>query len=374
MKKIAVLFGGCSSEYEVSLESAYAVISHMDREKYEPVLIGITREGNWYLYEGEWEHILEDTWHRQKECKTAVVLPDKELHGIMVYGKENPEDKPEYISLDGAFPILHGKNGEDGTVQGVLELADIPLIGCNTMSSAVCMDKETAHRLAGACGVKVPKSLLITEENWKEFQSWNVQQPKNQNTESSRNVEPWKTIENEINALGYPLFVKPLRAGSSFGITKVQSAEQLPTALEHAFSYDKDVIIEEAIEGFEVGCAVLGTEKLTIGEVDEIELSDGFFDYTEKYTLKTTKIYVPARISAGKAEEIKKTAAVIYRGLGCSCFARVDMFLTPDGEIYFNEVNTIPGFTSHSRYPNMMKAAGISFEELLNRLIGQVVK
>lgn len=374
MKKIAVLFGGCSSEYEVSLESAYAVISHMDREKYEPVLIGITREGNWYLYEGEWEHILEDTWHRQKECKTAVVLPDKELHGIMVYGKENPEDKPEYISLDGALPILHGKNGEDGTVQGVLELADIPLIGCNTMSSAVCMDKETAHRLAGACGVKVPKSLLITEENWKEFQSRNVQQPKNQNTEPSRNVESWETIENEINALGYPLFVKPLRAGSSFGITKVQSAEQLPTALEHAFSYDKDVIIEEAIEGFEVGCAVLGTEKLTIGEVDEIELSDGFFDYTEKYTLKTTKIYVPARISAGKAEEIKKTAAVIYRGLGCSCFARVDMFLTPDGEIYFNEVNTIPGFTSHSRYPSMMKAAGISFEELLNRLIGQVVK
>lgn len=370
MKKIAVLFGGCSSEYEVSLESAYAVISHMDREKYEPVLIGITREGKWYLYQGEWEHIPEDTWHRQKECKPAVVLPDKELHGIMVYGK----DKSEYISLDGALPILHGKNGEDGTVQGVLELADIPLIGCNTMSSAVCMDKETAHRLAGTCGVKVPKSLLITEENWKEFQSRNVQQPKNQNTEPGRNVEPWKTIENEINALGYPLFVKPLRAGSSFGITKVQSAEQLPIALEHAFSYDKDVIIEEAIEGFEVGCAVLGTEKLTIGEVDEIELSDGFFDYTEKYTLKTTKIYVPARISAGKAEEIKKTAEVIYRGLGCSCFARVDMFLTPDGEIYFNEVNTIPGFTSHSRYPNMMKAAGISFEELLNRLIGQVVK
>lgn len=359
MKKIAVLFGGCSSEYEVSLESAYAVISHMDREKYEPVLIGITREGKWYLYQGEWEHIPEDTWHMQKECKPAVILPDKELHGIMVYGKDNPKDKPEYISLDGALPILHGKNGEDGTVQGVLELADIPLIGCNTMSSAICMDKETAHRLAEACGVKVPKSLLITEENWKESQSRKQQEI---------------TQENEIKALGYPLFVKPLRAGSSFGITRVQSAEQLPAALEHAFSYDKDVIIEEAIEGFEVGCAVLGTDKLTIGEVDEIELSDGFFDYTEKYTLKTTKIYVPARISAQKAEEIKKTAEVIYRGLGCSCFARVDMFLTPEGEIYFNEVNTIPGFTSHSRYPSMMKAAGISFEELLNRLIEQVVR
>lgn len=378
MKKIAVLFGGCSSEYEVSLESAYAVISHMDREKYEAVLIGITREGKWYLYRGAWECIPEDTWHRQKECKPAVVLPDKEFHGIMVYGKDNSkdnsEDKPEYISLDGALPILHGKNGEDGTVQGVLELADIPLIGCNTMSSAICMDKETAHRLAGACGVKVPESFLITEENWKEYRKENSRQQTTQNEERSRSIEQWTMLENKIKALGYPLFVKPLRAGSSFGITRVQSAEQLPTALEHAFSYDKDVIIEEAIEGFEVGCAVLGTEQLTIGEVDEIQLSDGFFDYTEKYTLKTTKIYVPARISDRKAEEIKKTAEVIYRGLGCSCFARVDMFLTPEGEIYFNEVNTIPGFTSHSRYPSMMKAAGISFEELLDRLIGQVVK
>lgn len=379
MKKIAVLFGGCSSEYEVSLESAYAVISHMDREKYEPVLIGITREGKWYLYQGAWECIPEDTWHRQKECKPAVVLPDKELHGIMVYGRDDSEDnsgdksadKPGYISLDGALPILHGKNGEDGTVQGVLELADIPLIGCNTMSSAVCMDKETAHRLAGACGVKVPKSLLVREEYWKESQSRNWGQQKPRDTEPGGQ---WTILENKIRALGYPLFVKPLRAGSSFGITRVQSEEQLWEAMEHAFSYDRDVIIEEAIEGFEVGCAVLGTEKLTIGEVDEIQLSDGFFDYTEKYTLKTTKIYVPARISAQKAEEIKKTAEVIYRGLGCSCFARVDMFLTPEGEIYFNEVNTIPGFTSHSRYPSMMKAAGISFEELLDRLIGQVVK
>lgn len=169
--------------------------------------------------------------------------------------------------------------------------------------------------------------------------------------------------------LNYPLFVKPLRAGSSFGITKVAGPEDLEGAVRHAFEYDSYVILEETIPGFEVGCAVLGTEELLVGEVDEIELSQGFFDYTEKYTLKTSSIHVPARISPEKAKEIKETAKTIYRGLGCSHFARVDMFLTPEGEIYFNEVNTIPGFTAHSRYPNMMKAAGISFEELLSRLL-----
>lgn len=342
-KKIAILFGGCSSEYEVSLQSAYAVITHMDTEKYEPVLIGITRTGGWYLYQGETANIPGDNWYSEQECIPVVVSPDKDLHGILVLKEQGIEK----ISLDKALPILHGKNGEDGTVQGVLELAEIPVVGCNTMSSAICMDKETAHRLAKACGVKVPCSRTI----------------------SKAELGYPDKIEKWAKELGYPLFVKPLRAGSSFGITKVTRPKDLQTAVEHAFAYDSYVVMEEMIQGFEVGCAVLGTEELTIGAVDEIELSEGFFDYTEKYTLKSSKIHVPARISQEKAKEIQDTAAVIYRGLGCSYFARVDMFLTPEGSIYFNEVNTIPGFTSHSRYPNMMKAVGISFEEILSRLL-----
>ena len=341
-KKIAILFGGCSSEYEVSLQSAYAVITHMDIRRYEPILIGITRDGKWYLYQGEPEHIASDNWYSEETCVSVVVSPDKELHGIILLKAQGSET----ISLDGALPILHGKNGEDGTVQGVLELAEIPLIGCNTMSSAICMDKETAHRLAGECGVKIPKSYTISE--------------------AEMNVMQLRIWGRE---LGYPLFVKPLRAGSSFGITRVEKVEDLQNAVEHAFEYDSYVILEEMIEGFEVGCAVLGKEELMTGVVDEIELSEGFFDYTEKYTLKSSKIHVPARISPEKAKEIQETAKVIYRALGCSHFARVDMFLTPKGEIYFNEVNTIPGFTSHSRYPNMMKEAGIPFEELLIRLL-----
>lgn len=171
--------------------------------------------------------------------------------------------------------------------------------------------------------------------------------------------------------LGFPLFVKPLRSGSSFGITKVQKESELIPAIEQAFLHDSTVMLEEMIAGFEVGCAVLGTENLLTGEIDEIQLSEGFFNYTEKYTLKTSQIHVPARISSDQARQIKETACRIYRLLGCSYFARVDMFLTPEGDIYFNEVNTIPGFTSHSRYPNMLKAAGLSFEEIIGRLLDE---
>lgn len=347
MKKIAVLFGGCSSEYEVSLQSAYSVITNIDKTKYIPVLIGINRKGNWFLFEGNEDTILNDTWHQQKECYKATISMDKSLHGIIVW-KNGKEGKAEEIAISAALPMLHGKNGEDGTVQGALELAGIPVIGCNTVSSAVCMDKDMAHRLAKEAGVSVPKSILFSKDNQ-------------------------KNAEKLIEEIGYPVFVKPLRAGSSFGITKVDKKEDLKEAMELAFSHDELVVAEEMIEGFEVGCAVLGREELTVGEVDEIQLSQGFFDYTEKYTLKSSKIYVPARISKEKAEEIKNTGKIIYKALGCSFFARVDMFLTPKGEIYFNEVNTIPGFTEHSRYPGMMKAAGISLKEVVNRLIEMVV-
>lgn len=347
-KRIAVLFGGASSEYEVSLQSAYAVLTHMDGEKYQVLPIGIAKNGTWYLYRGELADIPEDNWQGESRCIPVVVSPDKRLQGLLLLKETGVEE----ISLDGALPILHGKNGEDGTVQGVFELADIPVIGCNAMSSAICMDKETAHRLAKECGVKTPASFIINETDKK-----NIAQ-----------------MEMYGEMLGYPLFVKPLRAGSSFGITKVDSKGQLQSAVEQAFAYDSCVILEEMIAGFEVGCAVLGVDELTVGAVDEIELSEGFFDYTEKYTLKSSKIHVPARITEEKEKEIKDAAVRIYRGLGCSYFARVDMFLAPDGEIYFNEVNTIPGFTAHSRYPNMMKEAGISFEEILTRLLEMGVK
>lgn len=250
------------------------------------------------------------------------------------------------ISLDAALPILHGKNGEDGTLQGTLELMGVPVIGCGLLSSALCMDKVLAHRIVAADGIKTAESFTLQKGY----------------------SEAW--LYDTALRLGYPLFVKPLRSGSSLGISRVCRSRNLLAAVKNAFLHDTTVVVEKAVEGFEVGCAVLGTEDLLVGAVDEIELSQGFFDYTEKYTLKTSGIHVPARISEKKAEEIRDTACRIYRLLGCSGFARVDMFLTPAGEVYFNEVNTIPGFTAHSRYPNMLKEVGFSFKEIIERLLG----
>ena len=343
--RAAVIFGGCSSEYSVSLQSAAAVIRGLDRTRYEVVAVGISREGEWFYYTGETARIADDTW-READCAPAGIAPNRRVHGLWVLRDSGVET----IYIDVVRPVLHGRNGEDGTVQGAVALSGIPLAGCGILASALCMDKDRAHRLVSLIGVRVPKSFVLN------------------------------TVTNEEQALdfarelGFPVFVKPVKAGSSYGISRVCSMDGLREALAQAAFYDDEVLIEEEIEGFEVGCAVLGTEELVTGEVDEIELAGGFFNFTEKYTLQTSAIHVPARINEQKAAEIKELAKRIYRALGCSGFARVDLFLTGDGELVFNEVNTIPGFTAHSRYPGMMKAAGIDFPQLLDRIIRQAVE
>ena len=344
-KRIAILFGGCSPEYGVSLQSAYSVITHLDREKYEPVLIGISNAGDWSQYVGEIEKIPIDTWCNEEDCIPVVVSPNRTVHGIVTI----KNGKIRETHIDAVFPVLHGKNGEDGTVQGMFELAGIPVVGCGVLSSALCMDKDRAHKLVQAAGISVPQSFVL---------------------QSGGDAE---TAIRQAERIGYPLFVKPVGAGSSYGITKVTGRNQLPEALKLAFSYDSTVIVEECISGFEVGCAVLEKDGFVVGEVDEIELENGFFDFTEKYTLKTSSIHVPARISAEKAGEIKETAKLIFKTLDCRGFARVDMFLDDTGRIVFNEVNTIPGFTTHSRFPNMMKAAGISLEQVISMTIDRTV-
>ena len=342
---VAVLFGGCSSEYSVSLESAHAVIEHIDQSKFNPVMIGISSKGSWFHYTGPIQNIVSDTWENPEDCTPAVVSPDRDAHELLVLRK----DGVTHIHLDAAFPVLHGKNGEDGTVQGVFALAGISLVGCGVLSSSLCMDKDRAHKLAHVAGVSVPNSFLLTRE-----------------------IGAADALAG-AKQIGYPLFVKPVKAGSSYGITKVTKRDELPAAIKSAFEYDDQVIVEEAISGFEVGCAVLGNDTLTVGELDEIELSSDFFSFAEKYTLKTSAIHVPARIPRAKTKEIKRTAKVIYRALGCQGFARVDLFLDGDGRIIFNEVNTIPGFTAHSRYPSMMKAVGMSFGQVITAVIALAV-
>ena len=345
-KTILVLFGGCSGEHEVSLVSAHAVLRNMDPLRYDAVAVGITREGRWLRYTGDLERLPANSWlSDEAACTPCTLLLDRGERTLM-----DLDGSGRRIRLDGAFPVLHGKNGEDGTVQGLLELAGIPIVGCGSLSSALCMDKDRSHRLAAAAGVRVPESALFTA------------------------AADRAAVHAAAGTIGYPVFVKPVRSGSSLGVTRVEREEALDRVLEEALLEDSEVLLEEAIEGFEVGCAVLGTEELVTGEVDEIELAGGFFNFTEKYTLQTSAIHVPARINEQKAAEIKELAKRIYRALGCSGFARVDLFLTGDGELVFNEVNTIPGFTAHSRYPGMMKAAGIDFPQLLDRIIRQAVE
>ncbi|NNJ30941.1 D-alanine--D-serine ligase VanG [Lacrimispora defluvii] len=340
--RIAVIFGGHSTEYEVSLQSAFSILNNLSVEKYDIIPIGITQQGDWYHYSGNFNKIPNNTWIKDSSNLIPVVVSQNRTTGGII---EFVQGESRVVKLDFVLPVLHGRYGEDGTVQGLFELAGIQVIGCNMLSSALCMDKDMAHRLVCAAGIAVPKSMVF-------------KQPVNSELLK-------KSLE-----LTYPLFVKPVRAGSSFGITKIYDETGLQSAVDAAFEHDDEVVIEENIPGFEVGCAVLGIDDLMIGKVDEIELTDGFFDYIEKYTLKTSKIYMPARIDSACEKRIQETAKTIYKTLGCSGFARVDMFLKPNGEIVFNEVNTIPGFTSHSRYPNMMKGIGMSFEEILDKLIG----
>lgn len=340
--KVAILFGGCSSEYDVSLMSATSVIKNINQDKYDLILIGISKDGNFYLYNGDVDKIETNEWLSNDTTQKVTISINRNKPGFLVL------DTNEIIKVDIVFPVLHGRNGEDGRLQGMLELAGIKYVGCDMISSAICMDKHLAHKIVEEHNILCPQSYLFDAKD--DIDSIKV------------------TIEN--SDVQFPLFVKPLKAGSSFGITKIKNINELSLAITDALKYDNKIVIEEGIDGFEVGCAVLGNDSLTVGEIDEIEIQTDLFDYFEKYNLKTSKIHLPARIEdENEKKRIKDTAKEIYQILGCSGFARVDMFYTPKKQIVFNEVNTIPGCTSHSRYPSMLKEIGMPFEEVIDNLI-----
>jgi D-alanine--(R)-lactate ligase len=333
--KIGIIFGGCSEEHPISVKSAQEIARNLDTEKYEPFYIGITQDGVWKLCDGpgpDWEN---------GSCRPVVLSPDRSVHGLLVL----EQGRYETIRLDVVFPVLHGKLGEDGAVQGLLELSGIPYIGCGIPSSALCMDKSLAYIVARSAGIATPNFWTVT---------------------ANENIEP--------DQFAYPVFVKPARSGSSFGVSKVSRKEELLTAVKSARQYDSKVLIEEAVVGSEVGCAILGNDlDLIAGEVDRIALSHGFFrihqeSEPESGSENSTPI-VPADIPAESRSLVQETAKAVYRALGCSGLSRVDMFLTEDGKVVLNEVNTLPGMTSYSRYPRMMAAAGLPLAELIDRMV-----
>jgi D-alanine--(R)-lactate ligase len=333
--KIGIIFGGSSEEHPVSVKSAQEVAKNLDAEKYEPFYIGITKGGAWKLCDGP------DLGWEDGSGRPAVLSPDSSARALLVLEQGHYET----IRLDLVFPVLHGKLGEDGAVQGLLDLAGIPYVGCDVQSSALCMDKSLAYIVASSAGIATPN-----------FQT----------------IMPNGAIDTD--GLTLPVFVKPARSGSSFGVSKVSRKEELPSAVETARQYDSKVLIEEAVVGREVGCAILGNgPDLIAGEVDRIALSHGFFRIHQESNPESgsenSAFIVPADIPAESRSLVQQTAKTLYRALGCRGLSRVDMFLKEDGAVVLNEVNTLPGLTSYSRYPRMMAAAGLPLADVIDRVI-----
>jgi D-alanine--(R)-lactate ligase len=333
--RMAVLFGGTSEEHAVSVKSAQQVAKSLDLDRYEPFYVGITTRGDWKLCDGpdpDWE---------SGSCSPAVVSPDRRTHGLLVQTRNHYREVP----VDLAFPVLHGKHGEDGAIQGLLHLSSLPYVGCDIQSSALCMDKSLTYLVARHAGIPTPRF---------------------------RTVAPGADVDAQ--GLTYPVFVKPARSGSSFGVSKVCGSEQLPSAIDIARRYDAKLLVEEAVIGSEVGCAVLGNgTDLSVGEPDCVALSHGFFRIHQEQRpeagSQNATFIVPADISPASRELVQRTARTLYQALGCKGLARVDLFLLEDGTVVLNEINTMPGLTSYSRFPRMMAAAGLSLADVIDRIV-----
>lgn len=343
-QKIAVLFGGASSEHEVSLVSAYTVLTNIPRDKYDVFCIGITKKGHWMYYPGEYEDIKTGKWEENPDCCTAVLSPDTIHKGFIVMNS----DGAILRKADAVFPVLHGANGEDGTVQGLCRLAGMPCVGCDMTSSAVCMDKTITHKILEYAGIKTAPFIELRRFMLK-------------NTDA--------VAEQVSGKLGYPVYVKPACAGSSVGVSRAETAAELKAALKIAFAHGDKVLVEKEIIGKEVECAVLGNGSDIIASVPgQITPAEKFYDYDAKYKLGTSVLDIPAKISEQQTEELRETAKKAYIACGCSGFSRVDFFVCED-RIILNEINTIPGFTSISMYPKLMDNMGIPLGELIDRLI-----
>ena len=327
------LFGGVSEEHEVSIVSARSVLSNIDREKYEILTVGITKTGKWLLFEGEVESLTKELWQDFAK-KEAFLIP-----GALAIVEDGTLLRNK---IDVVFPIMHGKNAEDGTLQGLLQVYGLSFVGCDALSSATCMDKATTKMILKNHNIPQAMAMAVEEREIR------ASLPR---------------IQAATEALGYPVFVKPSASGSSCGVSRVNTPEELLPALEKALLSDRRVLIEEYIRGKEVEVAVLGNRELLVSTPGEIAPNSEFYDYDTKYNSDVATYHIPARISESACDKVKRYAAKKVGGILSESF-----FV--DGErVVFNEINTMPGFTSISMYPKMMEAMGISYTELLDRLI-----
>jgi len=343
--RVAIIFGGKSAEHEISIISAKNVIDAINKEKYEPIPIGIDKDGSWYLNEKS-KFILESSNPKlakiNKANEKVALVPTNNSNKLMSITSNENKGK-----IDVAFPILHGTYGEDGSIQGLFRMANVPYVGADVLGSAVGMDKDVLKRLLRDANIPTPKFEVFDKSNIK-------------NT----------SFEELTQKIGSPMFIKPTNLGSSVGISKVSNKDEYKKAIEIAFRYDKKVIIEESITGREIECSVLGNEEPIVSLPGEIVVNSEFYSYETKYLDENAaSLEIPAKLPEDIIKKIQEYAVKTFKVLCCQGMARVDFFLRNNTEILVNEINTIPGFTKISMYPKLWEASGISYAELIDRLI-----
>lgn len=336
--RVALLFGGRSGEHEVSVRSLVSVLDAIDRERFEPVPIGITRQGAW-LTPRETETVLEEI---RAGRAASVELASGE--GLLA----RPLALEELASCAIAFPLVHGTNGEDGTLQGLLELARMPYVGAGIAASAIGMDKELMKRLFSQAGLPVTPYDVVLRSRYQ--------------------ADPEGELRRIEASVGYPCFTKPANGGSSVGVSRLRSREDADEAFAAAFDYDRKAIVENAVAGREIECSVLGNDDPQASPLGEIIPARDFYDYAAKYTDDSTRLVYPVDLGP-LTDRVRELAVQAYRALDCTGFARVDFFVRTDGEVLINEINTIPGFTSVSMYPKLWEAGGLAYTDLITRLI-----
>ena len=342
---VCVLFGGMSPEHAVSLRSAESVLNNMDTEKYNIFPVGITQDGDWILYGSkDYSKLPTGEWLNCPDNRRAAISPIRG-QGLLIF--EGDCVVRELIEI--VFPVLHGENGEDGTVQGLLELAGIPYVGPHVAASAVSMDKTLTKLVADNAKVEQAAWQLVRD------------------TEVNNHMQ--QIVLRLEDRFQYPMFVKPAGTGSSVGISKAVDQESLSRALTHAAQYDSKILVEEFIDGREIEVAVMGNDSPVASICGEIDSGAEFYDYDAKYVTDTSVAYIPARISEEVEEFVREQAVKIYSAIGCQGLSRVDFFVTPDNRVVFNEINTLPGFTSISMYPKLFAASGIPYKEIIDNLL-----
>ena len=349
MKKqsIAVLFGGLSTEHEISLLSAASLLAHMDGEKYDVYPIGITRDGRWLYFESRAYDLLpEGKWENSGCTVPAHLSPDRGVGGLLIFRPEGMQR----IAIDCVLPVLHGRGGEDGAIQGLLEYSGIPYVGCGIAASACAMDKSLTKQIIDHTPVRQAAYALCRRAEFERDPG-----------------AVCRRVREQVGA--FPVFIKPCSSGSSVGVHKAQDERELEDGLRDAFTFDTKVIVEEFISGREIEVAVIGNDAPHATPAGEIAPAEEFYTFDAKYVLGTSSLFIPARLQEEEMARVRQAALTVYTALDCAGLARVDFFCRADGTVIFNEINTFPGFTAISMYPKLMEHEGVDYPALIDRLI-----